>query len=104
MSQAILTRRGGESSPKMVVYSNNEFAYGSVWEVCSAPKRDTLIAAQFSYNTICVTVCVYHADTQEIEYVANTSSRLEFSLREGKIFIKQTAENSPMRGKVVLME
>ena len=91
------------AAPQIVEYVKESFAYQSTWEVCCAPKNDTLISAYYRYRTWnYISVYAYHADTQTASELFATDTCIEISVQSGKIIATQNANNSAERGRVVL--
>ena len=84
------------AAPQIVEYAKESFADQETWEVCGAPKNDTLISSYFNYNNswYAMAVYAYYAKTQTVTLLHSTETWVQISVENGKIVATQSSGNA----------
>ena len=103
--RCIMHGQTAAAAPEIVEYVNESSSYKATWEVCDAPKNDTLITSYYNYNNngIYMAVYAYYAKTRTVTILHCTNTHVQISVENGKIIATQAANNSTRAGYVELL-
>ncbi|SCI83235.1 Uncharacterised protein [uncultured Butyricicoccus sp.] len=94
--RCIMHGQTAAAAPQIRQYVKESFPQYAVWEVCDAPKNDTLITSYFNYNNswYAMAVYAYYAKTQTVTLLHSTKTWVQISVENGKIVATQSSGNA----------